>query len=451
MRFLTVQQMVASLVQYLQLPTSPFPMGGTNNLASLRGHVLTDADFSDPSKIPYWLTSSEQGKNPGQLLVNAINTVVPNASNLTPQQWEGVKKDFMWNGDNLYNWGLWNVLMSINSATNQPVLSSEAYALLYEGGGYESLVDNWNCAEAFEYLLIDFPSNAQYLRLSQGYQTLPQTLAQQFTSNGGTINMNCTLTNFAYNTVNGAPVIDFDVINRISTGTTYYRANALILAMPRRSLEIVFEGSGLLPQFRGLLDLVMPMPAYKTLLGYPTPWWQNSLGLTSGRSTTDLPLRQVYYFGSETGVNTNSLLLATYADGRCESFWKPLWGSPGKPNPLPLPGPADVLMTMQQLLAQMHGIPVSQIPEPYFVAYKDWTEDPYGAGWHFWKPGFHAGEAMPAVRQPNQQYPLYICGEAYGNEQGWAEGALTSAEHVMQDLFGLAWPAWLPTNYYLGP
>jgi hypothetical protein len=25
------------------------------------------------------------------------------------------------------------------------------------------------------------------------------------------------------------------------------------------------------------------------------------------------------------------------------------------------------------------------------------------------------------------------------------------AEHIMQDKFGLKWPSWLPSNYYLGP
>ena len=37
------------------------------------------------------------------------------------------------------------------------------------------------------------------------------------------------------------------------------------------------------------------MPAYKALALYETPWWKKPLGVTAGRSTTDLPIRQVYY------------------------------------------------------------------------------------------------------------------------------------------------------------
>ena len=58
----------------------------------------------------------------------AIETVIPNATTLKPRDWEQVKQTTTWNGDNLYNWGLWNVLLSKNTAVagHPPVLSSEA-------------------------------------------------------------------------------------------------------------------------------------------------------------------------------------------------------------------------------------------------------------------------------------------------------------------------------------
>jgi len=170
----------------LGLHVSDFPVAGPNNFATLRGVLLRSADFKNPALVPYRLLPGEAGLNPGELLVKAITTVIPSATSLTPQEWEHVKQTKKWNGEYLYNWGLWNVLLSANSTASgtPPVLSSEAYALLYDGGGYQSLVDNWNCAEAFEYLLVDFPSSAQYRRLTNGYQKLPETLAGQFRSAG---------------------------------------------------------------------------------------------------------------------------------------------------------------------------------------------------------------------------------------------------------------------------
>jgi monoamine oxidase len=104
--------------------------------------------------------------------------------------------------------------------------------------------------------------------------------------------------------------------------------------------------------------------------------------------------------------------------------------------------------TVSAQLAPMHD-PV-EIPKPYWASFADWTMN-YGGGWHFWNPGLAVGDYIGRVRHPVSDAPVYICGEAYANEQGWVEGTLKSAEHVLQEHFGLKWPKWLPAEYYLGP
>ena len=115
-----------------------------------------------------------------------------------------------------------------------------------------------------------------------------------------------------------------------------------------------------------------------------------------------------------------------------------------------LAAPKDFTLTLQALLAEMHQL--SPLPEPSLPLVKDWAEDPYGGGWHFWRPGINVAVTLPLVRQPIESMPVYICGESYTNQQGWVEGALTSAEHVLQKYFKLRTPAWLqPQNYFMGP
>jgi len=472
MRFLSLQRMVSSLTEHLGLEVSEFPMGGPLNISTLRGVRLRNAAFEFPQIVPYQLLPGERGLGPGELLVKAIETVIPNATKLTPQQWEEVKQTKKWNGDHLYNWGLWNVLLSkdSNAPEKPPVLSSEAYALLYDAGGYESLVDNWNCAEAFEYLLIDFPKDAQYLRLTNGYDTLPKTLAQQFKAAGGAIKMHHRLTRFVPKQIDGAIAIDLDVFDEKDKVLRRYRAKALILAMPQRSLQILAELTDALASTKKLLGSVMPMPAYKTLAVYETPWWKK-LGVNAGRSTTDLPVRQVYYMHSGTEEHPRSLMLATYADGRTESFWDALYTPEKRANRFPiterafagmdkamwaeleaLVAPQDFTLTLQALLAEMHRVSPAEIPNPSPPLAKNWAEDPYGGGWHFWRPGINVAKTLPRVRQPLDSTPVYICGESYANQQGWVEGALTSAEHVMQKYFNLRAPTWLhPQDYFIGP
>jgi len=479
MRFLSLQKMVASLTEYLRLETSPFPMGGPLNIATLRGVRLRNAVFEYPQIVPYRLLPDEQRRSPGALLVKAIETVIPNATKLTPQEWEYVKQTKKWNGTQLYDLGLWSVLLSRNNDApgNPPVLSSEAYSLLFDGGGYESLVDNWNCAEAFEYLLIDFPQDAQYLRLTKGYQRLPETLADRFKAAGGKVHTDHRLTTFAPTQINGATMIDLDVLDEPNNVMRRYRAKALILAMPQRSLELVAQRTPVLdtPDVRDLLKSVMPMPAYKTLAVYGTPWWKD-LGIDAGRSTTDLPIRQVYYMDSakdpQHPENKNSLMLATYADGRTQSFWNGLYKGPHFRTPFRITpnkffagisavraagleqylAPDPFGQMLHALTVEMHQLSADQIPSPLTVYAKDWTEDPYGAAWHFWRHGIKVWEALPRVRQPVASLPVHICGEAYTNQQGWVEGALISAEQVMQKYFQLRTPSWLtPQDYFLGP
>ena len=41
------------------------------------------------------------------------------------------------------------------------------------------------------------------------------------------------------------------------------------------------------------------------------------------------------------------------------------------------------------------------------------------------------------IVQPVPEEPVYVCGEAYSHYQGWVEGALATAEDMLQRKFGL--------------
>ena len=79
-------------------------------------------------------------------------------------------------------------------------------------------------------------------------------------------------------------------------------------------------------------------------------------------------------------------------------------------------------------------------PAPFAAAYRDWTEDPYGGGVNFWQIHARSWEVMQAIVHPRDDVPVYICGEAYSQEQGWVEGALQTAEIMLQKHFGLTPP-----------
>ena len=213
-------------------------------------------------------------------------------------------------------------------------------------------------------------------------------------------------------------------------------------------------------------------------LAYPFPWWE-SVGVKEGRSLTDLMVRQCYYWGVEgrqygaDPAAQNALLMA-YDDLSNVLFWGGLRGytkllgrkSPLRAaalfqnrGPIPPPSPEDdnwkanrapeiMVAEMHRQLVELHG--VRYAPEPYAAAYRDWSDDPFGGGVHFWNVGYKSTDVMNRMTQPVADFPCYVCGEAYSQGQTWAEGALQTAEIVLQQRFGLPPPPWVK-NASLAP
>ena len=76
--------------------------------------------------------------------------------------------------------------------------------------------------------------------------------------------------------------------------------------------------------------------------------------------------------------------------------------------------------------------------------YQDWGQDPFGGGYHGWAAHYNICEAMDRVRAPYTQIlndpsrRTYVIGSCYSFDQGWVEGALCTAESVLQEFLGLA-------------
>ena len=106
--------------------------------------------------------------------------------------------------------------------------------------------------------------------------------------------------------------------------------------MPRRSLELLDQDNFFFnvnenTELNNNIRSVIKEPAFKILMGFDTPWWKE-LGITTGHSITDLPMRQCYYFGTAE-LTDHSMLLGSYGDMETESFWKALADDPEKFRP----------------------------------------------------------------------------------------------------------------------
>jgi monoamine oxidase len=444
MRFLNSQRLVGNLIKELGLATRPFPVGGPDNIYYLRGQHLRERDFAHPERVPYRLNWQERGKDPGRLIADALNLVVPGATGLAEAEWREIKEHYQFNGCHLYDLGFWNLL--------HQVMSHEAFELLIDAGGYNSTLANWNAAEAMYAYLVDFGPGVEYIGVPDGYEEVPLRIASRFVEASGKIHFSRKLVGIDREPGGGQPLV------RLEFGDGAIQlARHVILAMPRRALELLGQQGGFLgsSDVHSLITSVKPHPMFKLFLCYRYPWWQRA-GVEVGRSVTDLPLRQIYYFGSEVEGPVahhrelrDSLVMGSYDDGPYVDFWLGLSEGSKTPGGAPIDidrwsrfsCPADMVGHAQRQLKLVHEL--EYIPDPYAAAFMDWSQDPYGGGWNTWNIHVRPWEVMDRMVQPLADWPISICGEAYSNAQGWVEGALATAERAVREYFDLQPPEWM--------
>lgn len=426
-----------------KIPANEFPMQG--NLAYVRGVRLAAAQTVDPGALPYRLTADEQAviqgqppgtagiTGPGALVVWAAERAIPGCLKFSAKQWDAAKRSVLFDGRHLRDLGFWNFLLMS--------MSNEAFSYLHDMFGHFFEVANWNCAEALPWFLGD--GSPPYRTLTAGYDQLPKTLAAAFTAAGGTLMLDTPAT-----AVTQPPAPASGLLVQLASGQTVL-AGQVVLALPRRALQLIAPGSVVLPSppAQQLIRTVTGQRVMKLFLTFSNAWWTGlTPPISAGSSATDLPLGQCWYFTATAGGD--SLLMASYNDTLATSYWEGLDSGPRFPTQAPNPPAQWVEQAASQAMVDevvrqlglVHGV---AIPVPTGAAYRNWARDPFGGAFHTWNVGVDAAEVEAKMLMPDAGTPLFICGDAYSSDQGWAEGALATAERVMQRHLGLAPPGWL--------
>jgi hypothetical protein len=463
---------MCSLVELLGLETEPLPADERQNICYIRGTKLRRYELTDAAKLPYRIEGAVATKEalqnlPAYALREALSRTIEDvvgvkvrnwaelSTRVTPKDWEILAQQGKFDATPLYDLPL-RYLM-------QQVLGHEALALAEDSGGYDSVLHTWNAADGFPWNVGDYGPRVSYLRVKEGYDKVPTLLAERFQEEGGRIHMNTGLQSFTSDRPQG-PV----TLTLTSAGNTFtVRAKRLILAMPRRSLELL-EHIGPVLDHRNddvwsLIASVTPIPLFKLAICYERAWWEEiepvnpGTGLmakiTSGRSTTDLPIRQCFYWAVDRESGRAVILI--YDDGSDLEYWAGLrlGEAPSSPDDPPVwrrhRAPHRMVAEVHKQLLEMHGITEpSVVPYPYSAAYRDWGEDPYGGGANFWPVGVRSYDVCKRIVQPKPPYPVYVCGSAYSHAQGWAEGAIQTAEDMLQRHLGLAPPDWKKERHW---
>jgi monoamine oxidase len=500
MRYLESHEIVTALIDdVFKIPKKEFPLGDdANHLVYLRGQRFR-ADAWDKAQAAgekfetrYQLPEDLAGFNPDQLLNKVVYDVLSNdpwlrdrypdsLSNPGPydfrieldrRQWNEVKPRLRYRFDGspydgmlVNDLGFWNLI--------KDRVGNQGYEFIAAGGGYFSNTINWNAAEAFPYMVGDFTATDRpFMTLVDGYDQIAMELAQEFLADDrAELWTGNRLDTFLHNSDNDRRY-RLTFFNERHAQEWCVYADNIILAMPRRSLELLdqqdfFFDQDTQSELQKGIASVIKEPSFKLLMGFEHPWWHELIGAHAGESITDLPMRQCYYFGVD-AKNRHSLFLASYNDMRTVPFWNVLAehkGGKGRFEPTqtefvshedldPWRDDQAPQVLVDEAMAQvreLHDSDAEHIPSPYVTYFKNWSVDPYGGGYHAWHAGIDVAATMRYMRRPDRNETVFICGEAYSDQQGWVEGAFCVAENMLQDGFGLDWPEkWLRKDYYLG-
>lgn len=451
----------ASLVHKLGLQSEPFPMGytgqkvgnnkpdpeGKNNYAYFRGQHLRISDFKDPSKVPFFLHRSEKGKIPHELQSDVAKKLVPGSGN---PKFDWFKAEVF--GQYVWKYGLWNLLFR--------VLSPEAYLFFKYASGYDTNASNGNAVALLPTSGATSSSN-KYRTVKKGMMAVPCALCREFVdAMGGQVELNRRLISIDGNKDKGYTlrfsITETEKGRRECTNDTHkteeWRTRNVILALPKAALERIewvhFQKD---PVVKRYLDSVLTQPAVKIGLEYEYAWWK-ALGLFRGRSISDLPLRQTYYFTDledlqqknpfEIRRGKHALMIASYSDIESVPFWQGLESVPfgdsseGSGNKDLFKGSERGYRASELMVKEAHKQVTKihdqhELPQPCAAAYYDWGDPPFGGAWHCWKAGYRYDKIIKKIRQPLPSENVFICGEAYSMKQGWAEGALQTAEDLV--------------------
>lgn len=487
MRFRPNHHLLNALLAQLRIPVRGFDV--EDPVYYVRGRRLTLRELesgkckSCGAGMPFYLKADEQGRSPGDLVKQAVDEAIGkltfvglkqrDAQRLmdklangivTPETWRTVKECGRFGDVPLYNIGFWNLLHHF--------LSNEAFVMLHDLLSLDSILGNWNAAEAIPWFLSDFANN-DFLMIPGGTDTVVDELEKSLKSHNVPLHTETEVRSIVYE--------EGKKRWEVNTKTQPPRSfDKVILALPKRALEIVKVENGESSWPPPWIHSVRFHRMFKLFLLYDIPWWIGDKlpGCDTGRVYTDLPLRQVYYFSPSWMVKCRqvakpervghkvrpdfpeakdwALVMASYSDEHYVSFWNPVLADPSLhpivgtekkhyhlPANLPkalkdeldeipqnlLASERMVEKVQRQLQEIHHGI---NVPTPILGVFKDWGADPFAGGWHTWEVGTKPWTAIDTFLEA---YPnLFLCGEAYANVQGWMESALKSAEVVLKKL-----------------
>lgn len=261
---------------------------------------------------------------------------------------------------------------------------------------YWSEIAIMNAKDALNLFKNDLNSKNTYYSLHGGLTQLIEKLEMNLK-----INIE---TNYLVKSINKNTDNTFTINNK-------YTCRNLVLALPKHNL-LELDYLAKKPDIKTMLNSVVETPLCriyakysKTILNYQS--WFYRLPKTT------LPGSKLKYF-----IPINypyGLVMISYTDGKYAKYWKPILD--------------DKRINLKKKIcdeASKTFPDIEEMPLPEWVSHHYWD---HGAG--YWKVGADSDKILSSIIKPIDDDNIFICGENYSRHQAWIEGALDSANKVV--------------------
>ncbi len=260
---------------------------------------------------------------------------------------------------------------------------------------------NMNAMDALQVFSQDFKQDIQYYILNGGLSQIITQLEKRVINMGGIVKKGEIVRDIK-KAKNGLYIIN-DAL----------KCQKIISCIPKSSIEKVEYLSGLLGV--KILDTIECIPLYRIYAKYPNSiingekkvWFSGM-----DKMVVNHPLKFILPYGEK-----NGLIHISYTDGKYARFlWKKLID--GSIN--------SYLDTEINKIFKNKIEGLKKIPEPEWIKHYYWE-----CGMGCWKKGVNSKEIIDKVVKPNKREEVYFCGENFSNQQAWMEGALFTANKVI--------------------
>ena len=427
--FSSIQPRITKLVELLGLTLVAVPYVAPNNLFSGRTRTFLNSNLFPNTKEVYFLEPSEEN----EVVFNTVNSNI-----------YSIFEEYGVNPNPLYEPRLiafqnpeLSSLCFRNEVTQGPIqISTEDYRRFSNITGYTGFFyGNGNFASlSYENISLNGFDETQYF-VEEGFELVPQTCIDPFNiiSFNNLKNKNFVSNNLLLmdtELLSFSPTNNNRVKMTVSNGgeTFSFDSKKLYITTPVDKLQSI---EGFPDEYNNkFVNTLTKIPLFKIFLYYETNWW-NDYGFSIGRSTTDMPIDQVWFY------NDNTLMV--YAVREDAEFWAPQLPYPEQFDLINVTSPYPSFLTYLMSFIKKVFKDYTDVPFPDKIGWKYWDN-----GGFFWN-GINFNSSDKSIYDIEMEM-IYI----YGNDgnvnylsydislnQGWGEGSIEIIDQFLKDKYNM--------------